>query len=658
MIAYLLKNWKLFLDIIIVVGAIIALALVDPFGMFSKRGLKGTANLVSSVQSIGELVTAEYYGEVISSLNETYIFNLEPDTIEACFENCFIELKGICNDYRKKKADENKTISFIQRVIRHYRSASSIVDLPGYKKMIEKYQKEKVNVYSYLIPFLGVHLLDKDEKKFYKVNNGKIELYDNAAERIVQAILDDIKAIEQQKRVSEEEKEEQVRKYIYDIPEYFEGAERFFYGLNQTLVDKKRKKKDIIFIGRGWVKAGFKFDKLDKRNFIYDKGRKRLTFYGLYPMVLSQDINPWFIPEKRIKGFDLISYYKGASFEEAKAVKIKCKQKLLEQAESAGLLVQAKENGQEALQSFFSLLLNEPNLSVEFKEMPHQHTVHMFLADTLLTVNEALEIDTILQEYRKKISQSISPQKEKLVKEMRIFYNQLEGKPFLNKKYAFNLYAIEAAKVLEHKYYVSYADYLHLKDSVRKKLLLARGEKQDVIHVEFFDKDSLKTGYPDFVKQFNSAMLCVQEQVEEAIKDTSLTVEITNADRALLNTKKDTLHDIFECLPTNKMFKKETVYMLKRKNSTLSYDFMDLAYPDFSMPKGFTDTLRYGDLDLIKPYLEKQIENFKNKSRDSLLNTIRKEELEQVILPYEHKRVKNQILLRPVNKAISWINRN
>ena len=94
MISWILKNWKLFIDIIIVVGSIVLLTIFDPFGIFTNRSLKNTANILSSVKDIGELVTAEYYGEVISSLQGTQIYDLEVDSLNPEFENCFIELKN------------------------------------------------------------------------------------------------------------------------------------------------------------------------------------------------------------------------------------------------------------------------------------------------------------------------------------------------------------------------------------------------------------------------------------------------------------------------------------------------------------------------------------------------------------------------------------
>ena len=46
-----------------------------------------------------------------------------------------------------------------------------------------------------------------------------------------------------------------------------------------------------------------------------------IHFYGIKPTVLDVDINPWFIPERKVKGFELVSFSGNVNFEEAKEVK-------------------------------------------------------------------------------------------------------------------------------------------------------------------------------------------------------------------------------------------------------------------------------------------------------------------------------------------------
>jgi len=641
MIAFLFKYWKIFLDCVIVVAALIALAIIDPFGMFSKRELRGTANLVSSVRDIGELVTAEYYGEVLSSLNETYVFDLKPDSVTVYFENCFVELKELCDQLKK----DDKGIK-----------AKEILKKGEFKKIRDKYSNDSINIYKYLVTFLGVYYLKEDQDKFMK----KDKLRGGAEKRLVNFILDDLDKIRKKKRLSKVEKNELYRKYIYDIPDYFKKAESFYFNIKQEHADKKLKKKDILIIGRGWVKAGYKFDRLDERNFIYDENQKRIIFYGLSPVILDHDINPWFIPEKRIKGFDVIAYYKGATFEQAKKVKIKCKQKLIEQASKASILKNAEENGALALKNFFSLLLNEPDLDIEFKDIPHKKIINVISADTLITVNEALEIDSIIQDYKNTIAVSASPGKEQLQKELKIFFNQLTGLPFISKKDTFNFYSLEVAKILENKYYITYADYEKFNDSVRSKLILEKNNNEDsIISAKYLtgykELESILPEYPEFVQQFNKMALCLQEQIDEAIRDSNITVEIKQSE--LDKVLKDTIYYFIDVDTTDKMIEKERVYVLNRERDSLTYQFSDLVYPEFSVSKKYSDTLSLSDVGKIESYLKRRIKDIDYTTQHPQMDSLRKEELYTVIKPYEYKRIKDQVLLRPINKAISWVHK-
>src|SRR4029077_12762079 len=66
----------------------------DPFDIFQQSKLKQTANLVTSVRDIGQLVTAEYFGEVISSWKEFKLNEYPEDTITQHAGELFTELKN------------------------------------------------------------------------------------------------------------------------------------------------------------------------------------------------------------------------------------------------------------------------------------------------------------------------------------------------------------------------------------------------------------------------------------------------------------------------------------------------------------------------------------------------------------------------------------
>lgn len=635
MIGYLIKNWKLLLDIIVVVGGIIAFSLFDPFGMFSKRELKGTANLVSSVKKIGELVTAEYYGEVISSLNETFIFDIPEDTVSEKFEECFYRLKEEC---RNAIDDGTRLKKFID-------------DNDELKSIRKEFNNNDEYIYNHLIVLMAVNLIDPDEDKFYKEKEQGLQ--GKTEERVLRRIYNSIKDINKTYKKNEDLRIAELDDYINEIPVYLESAASFHYELNKKSLSKKERRRDIVFIGRGWVKAGYKFEKLDERNFAYDEENKLMRFYGLSPVILDKDINPWFIPEKKIKGFELVDFYKKATFEEAKIVKIRCKEKLLEQADHSGIMKQAQENGEEALKNFFSLLLDEPDLKVEFHPIPFQNEINLIVADTLITVKEALWVDAIFKDFDKKINnKTIRHSKKKLhEQQLQIFYNQLKEMNFIDSNNQFNIYSGEAASILENKYFVVKADYEKFK-LLRSPMLIS--ENLDTIHTLFTDTAIISAKYPEFVIQFNNTVRLIDEELSKAFADTIINVEITKQQFDSLGIENDTTNG-FSYIVSDKIVNDSIVYIVTRDWKTIPYRFTNLSYPEFSIPETYSDTLKLSQLDSIKPYIERQVQQYIIKTHNQKMDTLWMYELNNILKPYEINRIEREVRLKPVHKFIDFV---
>src|SRR5690606_18064206 len=106
MIGLLLKNWKIILDIILVIGLVVLLFIWNPFGIFG-GGLKltPTTNMVTEVKQLGQLVTSEYYGEVIASIEESRLNLLEEEEISIQATQTYNDLYGAMadlHDYQEK----------------------------------------------------------------------------------------------------------------------------------------------------------------------------------------------------------------------------------------------------------------------------------------------------------------------------------------------------------------------------------------------------------------------------------------------------------------------------------------------------------------------------------------------------------------------------
>jgi len=368
-IRFLYKYRRLLLDILIIVALILAFTLFDPFGLFSPRAkLQNTANMVSQIKEIGELVTAEYYGEVIASLNETEVDLLQREAPNDSLYDDFVLLKydmfEILLDNRDEKKKEMKKA------------------LEGYIK--DHYDKGRNKKYISYILYLRQELLGR-ENNFKKRNKNK----------------------------KEKQYFEEVHKYLFNRVRRkylsFENDDRFYAYLNENIPIRKtykdylietvshdNKRENLTIIGRGWVKAGFRFNIMDEDRFLFEKENKTIHLFGMEPVILDTDINPWFIPQNRIPGYQIVSYRGRVDFKDAQRVKINCKKKLKDKAIEAELLKHAKENGVEVIKSFFSLLTGEEIEKVIFHHNDLDYSLGEIAEDSMVSFLETHIINDLV----------------------------------------------------------------------------------------------------------------------------------------------------------------------------------------------------------------------------------------------------------------------
>jgi len=604
MIAFLIKHWKLLLDIIIVVGAIVLFTIFDPFNIYKKTQLKSTTNIVTSIKQVGELVSAEYYGETIASLHETMIYDRKEASLRQEFYECFSEMKALITE---NIPNNHKRVGFFEQ-----KKINSNIRDPHTKKLKSAYNKD---IYNHLIQFLAHQYELVDNLK-------KHGIYDKTERRVVRFLLKqsiDYRDIELADTATPQP--EDYRNYINRIPVYFNNIVDFHYKRNKKNYQKN--KKDIVFIGRGWVKAGFKFNGLDKDNVFYDKEAKRIQIFGLTPQILDKDINPWFIPEKEIKGFELVEAYRRATFEEAKVVKKRCKEKLLAQAKNAGIIKQAEKNGKKVLSDFFTLMLEEPELRVEFANFPYEKEYNMIAADTLVTVEEALDIDTLYRKASALIEKSAPEERRKRKKHLELFMNKLEQLYFLKKDFHFNLYSIAAAKILQHKHFITYRDYETLKD-IRDTIVF---KNNSLSAPKYVKKHNAYLNYPGFIQQFNKTAELIESKCSAIDSFRTNTWEVEK-----VAYEKFRLHDtaFFNSIDTSYSGDK-TFYEVSLKNKTRQFDFADLAYSNFSIEPDAFKGINYTNEDSIRSVLNTQLANFNTSSNDPDIGAILEIEKKQVI---------------------------
>ncbi|MEP0366185.1 MAG: DUF4230 domain-containing protein [Cyclobacteriaceae bacterium] len=319
----MLKFWShisLLVQIAIVAGAVILFAFFDPFGLLSPRKLtlEDTPISVRSVKEIGKLITAEYYGEVLTSLQESRIdkWTQEIEDDEAEFESLDSMFQMAIRDLRERKDELNLKTRKTRNLYKVYNKLYGyLIDNPYYQNYISaaiwKYYSSKNKNEQNLIRDL--YEIDSETKL-----TSKLGLISQAKSRFIQK-----------------------KKNFMEV----------------KTADKSFKKKQIVVLGRGSVKAGIDFGQFNEENFQYDQNARVIHLIGIKPEILVSHINPWFIPGKE-KGFEIVMMTKKA--EKPKymlMVKQRSLEKLQQNAINAGILERAKSNAEDNLKSFFSLLI-------------------------------------------------------------------------------------------------------------------------------------------------------------------------------------------------------------------------------------------------------------------------------------------------------------
>ncbi|MEL6538901.1 MAG: DUF4230 domain-containing protein, partial [Bacteroidota bacterium] len=262
---FLRKYW-----IYVVAAAAIAVLLVvlsiftdyNPFGWVNSTEVKlsETSISVKEINDIGELVTAEYYGEVIKSLQAVYR------------EQKSLDLQGVYDKIR------NEWIRVKQ-------------DNPGkgnwgLRRAFKKSDLHKSHSWDLLQKITGI----TDDQEF----------------------LDYVEAntFASMRSAHDAAYQEVVRSEVSDT--------------------QSRRAPELVYLARGWVKAGLdlseitSIEKVDSTNTIYIEGAQ--------PKILDLDINPWYIPELNVKGFEIIlsENDKRITFNDIALLKRACKERLKE----------------------------------------------------------------------------------------------------------------------------------------------------------------------------------------------------------------------------------------------------------------------------------------------------------------------------------------
>lgn len=341
---FIKKYWFIFL--LVVVYILIAGLNILPrsLNIFKKQHLliDETPIVVKEIREIGELTTSEFYGEVYADLNEVYNeISLEYKDSLRFNPTAFYESYPGLKKYREDSRDFRAEELFFEKESKQYE-----LFLSEYYQKLENYREQEIELRK-------------------KISDAKSKSEKKKLERR----LDDLK----EKTIDE-------KKGFLRRKDKFNNSEKKF---RKKKVDfrNERKKRNLVYIGRGWVKSGINLRGLTEEDiFIDDSDSLYIHLLLPEPEILDVDINPWFIytEKKKIKGFELFIAKTGSMLSsenftdrEISAVKHKCKVRLEQDAIEKGLLKNARSSAVSTLENFFHLLGFE-KVKINFKTKDHQ----------------------------------------------------------------------------------------------------------------------------------------------------------------------------------------------------------------------------------------------------------------------------------------------
>ncbi len=492
----LAKGASLILQIIFVVALVLVFAWYDPFDIFTptKTTLKNTPVQVESIKQIGQLITAEYYGEVISSLQE--VIN-ENDYQSA------IQFDTVVNDLHeefKEAIDE-----FSKEEIRGWPKAYYKIFTNEYSDLVANSQ------FSHYLFFIFKTL--KGDK--YDKNDAVRELSQLKTRRLIKKFYTN----------------KDYRKKLFTL-----NTDRFKSITKKAKQEKLKKEfrhSRLVLIGRGWVKAGFDFRNFSNRNFRYDANHHRIHFIGMEPQILSATINPWFIPEEGVEGFEFLIAERGARFkpEYTNIVKQRCLDKLRQQALEKQLLLKSKENAEQNLRSFFSLLLNDEIKGVYFHTNYLTYMSNVILQDSIIANEELLSIDsTVSYYYRNYDDKDKMENIATFIKNMQKHKAVIYGEAIHLNNYSSQLFtlfndrvldSLEIVKVINQQKTASWLDTLWSSELFETVYFNTTGDTHDSTQQRVIDstyRAIQKANRADFCKDITKLIRSFQIEVDSLVK--------------------------------------------------------------------------------------------------------------------------------------------
>lgn len=263
-------------------------------------------SILEEVREIGELIGAEYYGEEVHSLAESY----EAEDLKT-MQNSYVEIKD--------------SYTLIYKRLEKMRDRNG--NLLGYEAHLSKAFTDFMQGHDYAQNY------DKDWFSAFR------RLYGESTQAMLEAFRKTSWEAFYQKYAAKLHRE---RRYLRKV---------------------KNQDRVLVYLGRGIVKAGYDLTALKEEDI--QKQGDTLLIKNLAPQILNADINPWFVlPEntddkKGIPGFEVLKEYASPTHAHHARVKKGCREDLKKSALEQDILATAETRAEETLLNFFNLLARD-----------------------------------------------------------------------------------------------------------------------------------------------------------------------------------------------------------------------------------------------------------------------------------------------------------
>jgi len=148
-------------------------------------------------------------------------------------------------------------------------------------------------------------------------------------------------------------------------PELRDG--RFLPPFSELLLGQLLAKRDIAYLARGSVQAGYNLKDISADKYFYCPSTKTLCLNS-QAQIFSREINPWFIYDSTaglyVKGFEIISQTNidledEGVYDFLKNIKEECQQRLVDDARREGIEALARESAEHTLENMLKMLKSD-----------------------------------------------------------------------------------------------------------------------------------------------------------------------------------------------------------------------------------------------------------------------------------------------------------